>query len=203
MDCVFYIFLNMSLLLKNQPTCLDWLDIADCNESILISGDIKGNVFKWNMSTNTHVRYFPENKPITQLKACYNKYLVSIGYKHGTIVILNVQSEHLKIVYKLKSHEDAINYLYWNPKENEENEFSKVSDASLVLCSSSDDKTIRFWSIEDGTQLKMLPAPVSGKSGQQQQQQQKSTKINLTPLCWPTSRYIISASYRFVSLILQ
>ena len=177
--------------MKNQPTCLDWLDIDEnCHE--LISGDIKGNIFKWNMNTNTHVRYSPENKPITQLKSCKNKYLVAVGYKHGSIVIINAQSEQMKVVYKLKSHEDAINYLCWNPL-NDGNSLFKLGDESLVLCSSSDDKTIRFWSIESGTQLKVLAAPISAS----QNRQQKSTKINLTPLCWPTSSYIISASYKY------
>ena len=131
---------------------------------------------------------------INILKTCKNKYLVAVGYKHGTIVIINAQSEQMKILFKLKSHEDAINYLYWNPKDEEKNLF-KLNDQSLILCSSSDDKTIRFWSIEDGTLLKVIPAPISGSLNRQQ----KSVRINLTPLCWPTSSHVLSASFKYMS----
>jgi WD40 repeat protein len=145
------------------------------------------------MNTNSHTRYFPENKPITQLKICKNTFLAAIGYKHGSIVILNVEIDQMKIVHKFKCHEDAINYLYWNPNDKT-NDFSQINDNSLVLCSSSEDKTIRFWSIENGTEIKFISAPTSGHASRNNQQ--KSSKISFTPLCWPTSRYILSASYK-------
>ena len=185
------------ILFKNEPTCLDWLDLDDSDELVVISGDVKGNIFKWNMNTNSYARYFPENKPITQLRTCKNKYLVSVGYKHGSIVILDVEkNEKMKIVYKLKSHEDAINYLYWNPVTDGDN-FFKIKDESLVLCSSSEDKTIRFWSMEDGSQLKVLNAPTSSNRHQNRQ----NAKINFTPLCWATSRYVLSSSYKLAFVL--
>ncbi len=63
---------------------MDWLDHPDSlNEDnlnkILISCDIKGNIFKWNVKSNESVRYFSENKPATQIKACPNSYLIAVG----------------------------------------------------------------------------------------------------------------------------
>ena len=164
---------------------------------MLISGDAKGNIFKWNYNSNSHCRYFAENKPITQMKTCRNKQIAAVGYKHGCIVILNVQSDQMKILFKLKHHEDAINCLYWFPvlhNDNEESHFSfdGINEQSLVLCSSSDDKTIRLWSVETGTQIRFINSPsLSGSS-----RSQKQVKVNFTPLCWPNQRYIISASYK-------
>lgn len=197
------VLLKQHQLHQNIPTCLDWLDLDSGNELILISGDIKGNLFKWNVNTNANVRYFPENKPITQLKSCKNQYLIAIGYKHGTIVIMNIQHDQMKIVYKLKSHEDAINYLYWYPAAIMNDQlhelntsfnyvFENVNDNSLILCSSSEDKTIRLWSIEKGIEIIKLNTPGMSNSNKSQQ------KINFTPLCWPTSRYLVSASYKLV-----
>ena len=92
-----------------MPTCLDWLNFDEnTSDSILVSCDSKGNIFKWNLTTNAHIRYFPENKPITQVRSCPNKWIVAVGYKQGTIVILDVKSDTMKINHKLKLHEDTI-----------------------------------------------------------------------------------------------
>lgn len=65
-----------------MPVCVDWLSFDDSttNDPILVSCDIKGNIFKYNLSSNLHTRYFPENKHISQLKTCPGKHLVAIGY---------------------------------------------------------------------------------------------------------------------------
>lgn len=61
---------------QNIPTSLDWI----IDENFLLSGDNKGNLFKFNHSTKSHARYFPENKPITQLKTSnHNFFIVAIG----------------------------------------------------------------------------------------------------------------------------
>lgn len=132
------------------------------------------------------------------MKACRNRQLLAVGYKHGSIVILNVQSDQMKIVYKLKLHEDSINCLSWYPQSSIDDindsqfKFDNVTEQSLVLCSSSDDKTVRIWSVENGTQIRFLNAPsVSGSS-----RSQKQVKVNYTPLCWASQRYILSASYK-------
>ena len=99
---------------QNVPTCLDWLDVQNVGHSFfLVSGDNKGNIFKWSPITNTHVRYFPENKPITQLKACQQGSLVAVGYAQGTIVILNMDSDQTKPLFKFKNHEESVNCLNW------------------------------------------------------------------------------------------
>ena len=53
-------------------------------ESFLVSCDVKGNIYKWNLNNNEHFRYFPENKPITQVKSCKSHNLIAVGYKQGT-----------------------------------------------------------------------------------------------------------------------
>ena len=99
---------------QNFPTCLDWLDGPKTGQSFfLVSGDNKGNIFKWSPIVNTHVRYFPENKPVTQIRACPQGSLVAVGYAQGTIVILNMESEQTKPLFKLKNHEETVNCLNW------------------------------------------------------------------------------------------
>ena len=74
---------NTKFILKNIPTCVDWLQLNETGtvleEPILVSCDIKGNIFKYNLNKASHTRYFPENKPIVQLKACPNSYLIAVG----------------------------------------------------------------------------------------------------------------------------
>jgi hypothetical protein len=67
-----------------MPVCVDWMllnsnELTVLNDPILVSCDIKGNLFKYNINTNSHARYFPENKPISQLKTCPGKHLIAIG----------------------------------------------------------------------------------------------------------------------------
>ncbi len=97
---------------QNVPTCLDWLkfDIKEEESQIdliLFSCDFKGNIFKWNLNTNSHTRYFPENKPITQVKSCPNKHIIAVGYKQGIIVILGILFIILIFLIKLQ-------YIYEN-----------------------------------------------------------------------------------------
>jgi hypothetical protein len=67
--------------LKNPPSCIDWLNSISeqKDEHFLISCDIKGNIFKWNITTGQHVRYFPENKPITQIRSHSNVPIIAVG----------------------------------------------------------------------------------------------------------------------------
>ncbi len=116
----------------------------------------------------------------------------------------------MKIVHKLKNHEDNINCLHWFPifdksALNDENSllsFKKNFDSpdhSLILCSSSEDKTIRFWCCSKGEQIKCIKAPGAAISTSQRNTSQKSIgNISFTPLCWPTSKYIVSGSFKLV-----
>ena len=176
----------------------------DSNEPILISCDIKGNIFKYNLTTGSHCRYFPENKPISQLKTCPNSHLVAIGYKQGTIVILDVKNEQMKIVHKLKNHDDTINCLSWFPDKKINNEQEEVtellkckwntSEISHILCSSSEDKTIRLWCVDRGEEVQCVKAP--GPSGSRSSSDKRMSNIAFTPLCWPDSRYLVSGSFK-------
>lgn len=189
--------LNLSLLTSHQchqntPTCLDWLQI---DSKFVISGDCKGNIFKWNIDTNYHCRYFPENRQITQLKSSPNKPIIAVGYKHGSVVLLNIESDQMKILFKLKHHEDAINCICWFPlSDSNDINFDDINDLSMVLCTSSEDKTIRLWSCENGNELKCFQAPKSGLSSIKKDFKSQA-KINFTPLCWPKSRFLVSSAY--------
>lgn len=179
---------------KNSPTCLDWLRFTSgedhAGELILLSCDVKGNIYKWNLNTNEHVRYFPENKPITQIRSRADSYTVAVGYKQGTIVILDVRTEQMKIQHKLKTHQDSINCLCWCLKGTQFNKLP-ADDLTQVLCSSSEDKTIKLWCALKGTELKSIRAP-----GGQQQTGSQQNKINYTAVCWPSGGPLMSASFK-------
>ncbi len=185
---------------QSIPTCLDWFVIDNSSDMLIISGDNKGNIFKWNAQTNDHVRYFPDNKPITQIKTCENQCLAAVGYSHGTIVILNCATDQMKILFKFKQHESAINCLCWYPTRiqtvSDQYKFDQIDDNNLILCSSAEDKTIRLWSIQNGTQVFMTHAPGTVSDVVNSQTGKNHNKINYTPLLWPKQRYILSASYR-------
>jgi WD40 repeat protein len=133
-------------------------------------------------------------------------------------VILDVKNDQMKILNKLKNHEDSINCLCWYPSIQNSDELEdpalldkirinleNVSNLNRVLCSSSEDKTIRFWCSEKGIQLKCIKAPglstvVDAKSTKntKNQAQVQTAKINYTPLCWPTGQFLLSGSFKYV-----
>lgn len=125
---------------------------------------------------------------------------------------MDIKNEQMKIVHKLKNHEDNINCLHWFPSLatgtlNDETcmqafhqNFSSP-DSSLILCSSSEDKTIRFWCCTTGEQMKCIKAPgissTAATSSSQNRAGHKSTaNIAFTPLCWPTPKCIVSGSFK-------
>jgi WD40 repeat protein len=183
------------------------IESGNIGNSFLVSCDVKGNIYKWNLNTNEHFRYFPENKPITQVKSCKSHSLIAVGYKQGTICILDINTEQMKIMFKLKNHEDTINCLCWFPFDSlnsDSNEVEKfqslfsVENAKIVLCSSSEDKTIRLWDGLKGNELKCIKSPgnSSSSSSRKNSQFQAVAKINYTPLCWPSPRYIVTGSFK-------
>ena len=76
----------------------------------------------------------------------------------------------------------------------------KVDDLTMVLCSSSDDRTVRLWSLTDGTQLRCIQAPANSTNETSATGNKASftaaNKIKFTPLCWPTAQYLVSSSFR-------
>lgn len=180
---------------QNAPTCLDWIRI-ESQDPILISCDIKGNIFKWHLNTNHHVRYFPENKPITQVKILENSFKTAVGYKTGTIVLLDSKSDQMSILAKLKSHEDSINCLLWCPKSvadcSKVCQEVKCDNLEHILASSSEDKTIRIWDTLKSIQLKNFKIPSSSSKSAQT----KANQINYVPLCWPKLNLIITGSFK-------
>ena len=113
----------------------------------------------------------------------------------------------MKILHKLKNHEDSINSLAWFPAPiNDDNtdlqkikSFLNVDNLNMVLCSSSDDKTVRVWCASQGIQLKLLKIPSSGNSSSSRGSNTQN-KISFTPLCWPCPRYIVTGSFRYALL---
>lgn len=185
---------------------VDWLKLSDSSEPILISCDIKGNIFKYSLATSLHCRYFPENKPISQLKTCPNSFLVAVGYKQGTIVILDVKNEQMKIIHKLKNHDDTINCLSWFPNKNiniEQEDITELlkckwdtSELGQILCSSSEDKTIRMWCVDKGEEVQCVKAPGTAASSSKSSGEKRLSNIAFTPMCWPDSRYLVSGSFK-------
>ena len=113
----------------------------------------------------------------------------------------------MKILFKLKGHEDTINCLCWFPFDalnSDQNEIRKiqplmnVENLNMVLCSSSEDKTIRLWDSLQGVELKCIKSPgtSSNSSSRKNNQFQAAAKINYTPLCWPSPQYIFSGSFK-------
>ncbi|CAF1058444.1 unnamed protein product, partial [Brachionus calyciflorus] len=192
------VLINQHKLHQNSPSCIDWIRISDASsDPILLSCDIKGNIFKWNLNTGEHIRYFPENKPITQIKILENSYKTAVGYKTGTIVLLDVKSENLTILQKLKNHEDSINFLLWCPFKTEENYEELKNELNCdnlehVLASSSEDKTIRLWCTLKYVQLKFFRVP----SGATKNSKGKDNQISYTPLCWPRPNLLLTGSFK-------
>ena len=122
-------------------------------------------------------------------------------------MILDVKTEHMKIVHKLKNHEDSINCLFWCPIEKESSQAKSlqglwnVDDSSMLFCSSAEDKTVRVWCAEKGTQLRCFKAPgaqtQTSRGKQQQQQDKQISKISYTPLLWSEPRFLLSGSYKY------
>ena len=121
----------------------------------------------------------------------------------------------MKILHKLKNHEDSINFLFWFPiRESDSNsdDFKKLeaiyktNDLSMILCSSSEDKTIRLWCASKGEQLKLIKAPgvntSSASKTTQAKGQQQVAKINYTPLCWPNPTTLISGSFKYKKFLI-
>lgn len=163
-------------------TCIGWLKESEPCQ-IVVSADLKGNIFKYNLVTSVHNRYYPEsNKPITQLSTHPDRPITAFGYKHGTILVIDMSVPQLNILYRLKTHEDAINCLIWTSRD--------------VIVSSSEDKWIRVWKVsgEQGEELKCIRAPGSsgGPGGANRPQQ----TINYTPLCAPKPDLLLTASYK-------
>ena len=112
--------------------------------------------------------------------------------------MLDMQGEQMKIVHKLKNHEDTINCLCWLPANASSDSQAlealfNTADLSTVLCSSSEDKTIRFWA--KGEQVKVLKSP-GGSASSASRASSDKRNIAYTPLCWPEPRLIISGSFK-------
>lgn len=169
---------------KSSVTCIGWLrDPTEPNACILVSCDVKGNIFKYNMSTCVHNRYYPESgKHITQMSTHGERSLAAVGYKHGTIVILDFSSPQLNVLCKLKSHEDAVNCLIWTSAD--------------VLASSGEDKFVRVWRLtgNESEEIKCIRAPGSSSGGGGPNKTQQT--INYTPLCAPRPGLLLTASFK-------
>lgn len=116
----------------------------------------------------------------------------------------------MKLINKLKNHEDSINCLCWYPrvvrddagtevKIKESLNYTDGDDLSTILCSSSEDKTIRWWCTEKGSEIKCVKAPgaVSINASARKVQTQQAVKINYTPLSWPKPHIVISGSFKY------
>lgn len=155
-----------------------------------MSCDSKGNIYKYNLKTAENTRYYPDNKPITQISAQPGTHIVAVGYKQGTIVILDVSGAQMRIVHKLKLHEDSINCLAW----------TRIASQHYLI-SSGEDRYVRVWG-EDGVELKCLRTPGSGLGGSggvgiSRQQQ----TINYTTLCCPKPGLILTSSFKYLFIM--
>lgn len=98
-------------------------------------------------------------------------------------MIIDLCGSQIRLIHKLKSHEDAISCLTWIGGD--------------VLASSGEDRCVRVWRInEEATEeLKCLKVPGTNPGGATNRQQQT---INYTPLCSPRPGLLLTASYKFV-----
>lgn len=117
----------------------------------------------------------------------------------------------MRIIHKLKNHENAIDYLCWFPSDSikdtgvseglvdeELKVIFGVADLSMVLCSSSDDKTIRLWRADKGEEIMCIKAPGAvGGSTSRGNRDKQTTNIAFTPLCWPSARCLVSGSFKY------
>lgn len=173
-------------------TCIGWL--KDPNEAqencrTIVSADLKGNIFKYNLSTSVHNRYYPDsNKPITQMSIHPHQPWAAVGYKHGTIMILDLSAPQLNVIHKLKNHEDAVNCLIWT--------------SSDVLVSSAEDRCVRVWqvTVNEGSELKCFRVPGTSGSGSNANRTQQT--INYTPLCAPRPNLLLTASFKYLFLFI-
>ena len=73
-----------------------------------------------------------------------------------------------------------------------------AEEMPFVLCSSSDDKTIRFWSAKSGKELKCVNAPGQSNTAlatRSKSKQTQQSKISFTPLCWFRPGTLVSGTY--------
>lgn len=114
----------------------------------------------------------------------------------------------MKILHKLKTHEDTINCLSWFPASYDNNDNNKrleilfkTDDLSSILCSSGEDGTIRMFCTNKGEQLQCYKAPGNTTAGSSsrlsnQDKVQNKNKIKFVPLCWPIGSIIVSGSFK-------
>lgn len=112
----------------------------------------------------------------------------------------------MKIIHKLKIHEDKINCLCWFPinKFNNESDIQKqlelffeTNDLSSILASSAEDETIRLLCTTKGDQLHLIKAPgTTNTSTRSYNNDKQKNKIKFTPLCWSNPSLIISGSFK-------
>ena len=116
----------------------------------------------------------------------------------------------MKILHKLKSHEDTINCLCWMPATNTNDpdtakhleSLFNATDLTSLLGSSSEDGTIRVWCTDRGEQVLVLKAPGNsggGGNGSRGFDKQKN-KIKYIPLCWPLPSILISGTFKLIKV---
>eukprot|EP01080_Neovahlkampfia_damariscottae_P001924 gene1924-1064_t len=129
-----------SILMKHQNHKFEITSICYSNDTI-VTGDKHGNIIIWkNISkytTQTLSNFQFLNNTIMTLKvSTFDSNIIAIGYKNGVIIILNLLN--FDILFKLYGHEDEIQSLSW-----------KYSMKNKILASSSKDKTIRIWKLNE------------------------------------------------------
>jgi gem associated protein 5 len=106
----------------------------------VVSADRAGLVACWDRGTGRTVTYQPAAKPISQLAHC-NATCVALGYLTGHISLLDERRGD--IIGSLVGHVDEIQCLVAFCPPNEE--------ASFLLSSSRNDKTLKLWDCTTGT----------------------------------------------------
>ncbi|EDO37187.1 predicted protein, partial [Nematostella vectensis] len=171
-------------------------------KDLILSADEKGTVIAWYYNKNT----VHSTCPIQEYIFCVESSSVSsqqaaVGYKNGLIVILQVDSQGMLPLHRLRGHESDVHSLAWCPLAHLD--FgplqNKANDAQgSLLISGSRDLTIRLWDTLSGKLITLWNLPKRSTQKWRDKQQDWHSKDRMwVSVCWPQNlgNKIITSSH--------
>ncbi|KAG1969970.1 gem-associated protein 5 isoform X1 [Pimephales promelas] len=160
---------------QSTITAVHWSPVQ---KLLLVTGDEKGIVVCYWVSSNDTQSFFPEPRTIFCVSCSpHEENYIAVGYKDGMIVVIDI-SRKGEVIHRLRGHDDEIHALAWCPRPSEEplhgrseenaDGLSLATEGAEVGCylaSGSRDQTVRIWSTARGKGVMTLKLPFLKRRG--------------------------------------